>query len=52
MLFRVTGNVKALAMWAEFIASSAWLPMPDKDRIFQVKIYSPIEFRPAETEAQ
>jgi hypothetical protein len=29
-------NVKALAMWLEFMAVSARLPMPDKDRIFQV----------------
>jgi hypothetical protein len=33
----VTGNVKALAMWPEFIASSARLPMLDEDKIFQVK---------------
>jgi hypothetical protein len=33
----ITANVKALAMWPEFMASSAWLPMPDKDILFQLK---------------
>jgi hypothetical protein len=35
-------------MWPEFMASSARLPMPDKDKKFQVKIYCPIDFRPLE----
>jgi hypothetical protein len=30
--FAIAGNVKALAMWPEFMASSARLPMPDKDK--------------------
>jgi len=34
---------KALEIWAEFIASSALLPMPDKDKKFQAKIYFPID---------
>jgi hypothetical protein len=41
-------NVKALAMWPEFIASSAWLPMLGKGKMFQIKIYCPIYFRPLE----
>jgi hypothetical protein len=41
----IAGNVKALAMWPEFMASSARLPMPDKGRMFQVKIYCSIDFR-------
>jgi hypothetical protein len=39
MSFKMTPNVKALAMWLEFMAVSAWLPMPDKDIMFQVIIY-------------
>jgi hypothetical protein len=34
---KITANVKALAMWPEFMASSARLPMPDKDKMFQLK---------------
>jgi hypothetical protein len=34
--FRLAGNVKALAMWLEFIAVSARLPMPGKGKKFQV----------------
>jgi hypothetical protein len=30
----VTANVKALAMWLEFMAVSARLPMPDKNTMF------------------
>jgi len=33
----MAANVKALAMWAEFIAGSARLPLPGKDKMFQVK---------------
>jgi hypothetical protein len=29
-------NVKALAMWLEFMAVSARLPMPGKDKMFQL----------------
>ena len=35
-------------MWPELIASSARLPMPGKDKILQIKIYCPIDFRPLE----
>jgi hypothetical protein len=35
-------------MWLEFIAVSAWLPMPDKDKKFQLRIYCLIDFRPLE----
>jgi hypothetical protein len=35
---KMTANVKALAMWLEFIAVSARLPMLGKDIIFQEKI--------------
>jgi hypothetical protein len=41
-------NVKALAMWLEFIAVSARLPMPGKGKMFQVKCKCPIVFLPAE----
>jgi hypothetical protein len=34
----MAANGKALAMWLEFIAVSARLPMPDKGKMFQVKI--------------
>jgi hypothetical protein len=30
----MAGNVKALAMWLEFMAVSARLPMPDKNTMF------------------
>jgi hypothetical protein len=30
----LTPNVKALAIVAGFMASSAWLPMPDKGKMF------------------
>jgi len=33
----MTANVKALAMWLEFIAVSARLPMLGKGKMFQVK---------------
>jgi len=33
----MAANVKALAMWLEFMAVSARLPMPDKDKMFKVK---------------
>jgi hypothetical protein len=36
--FRLAGNVKALAMWLEFMAASARLPMISKDKMFQEKI--------------
>jgi hypothetical protein len=32
--FKLTHNVKALAMWLEFIAVSAWLPMHSKGKMF------------------
>jgi hypothetical protein len=35
-------NVEELAMWPEFIAVSARLPMPGKVIMFQEKIYCPI----------
>jgi hypothetical protein len=35
-LFSLTGNVKAFAMWLEFIAVSAKLPMPGKGKMFQI----------------
>jgi hypothetical protein len=38
------GDVKALAMWLEFIAVSARLLMPGKVKMFQVKIYCKIVF--------
>jgi hypothetical protein len=44
----LAANVKALAMWLEFIAVSARLPMPGKGKLFQVKIYCSIDFRPQE----
>jgi hypothetical protein len=34
--FWLTHNVKALAMWPEFMAKSAWLPMPDKGIMFSL----------------
>jgi hypothetical protein len=34
---KISANVKALAMWAEFMASFAWLPLLGKDKMFQVK---------------
>jgi hypothetical protein len=40
----MTPNVKALAMWVEFMAVSARLPMPDKGIMFQIKICCPIDF--------
>jgi hypothetical protein len=36
--WRITHNVKALAMWPEFMASSARLPMPGKGKMFQLTI--------------
>jgi hypothetical protein len=33
---KLAGNVKALAMWLEFIAVSARLPMPGKGKMLQV----------------
>jgi hypothetical protein len=33
---KVAHNVKALAIVAGFMASSAWLPMPDKGKIFKL----------------
>ena len=35
-LYDMAHNVKALAMWPEFMASSAGLPMPDKDKLFRL----------------
>jgi hypothetical protein len=37
MFLNLAYNVKALAMWPEFMASSARLPMPDKGKLFQLK---------------
>jgi hypothetical protein len=44
----IAHNVKALAMWLEFMAVSARLPMPVKGKIFQVKYKCPILFFPPE----
>jgi hypothetical protein len=34
----MTANGKALAMWLEFMATSAWLPMPDKGKMFKLNL--------------
>jgi hypothetical protein len=41
---RLACNVKALAMWPEFMASSARLPMPGKAIMFQVKLNAQLIF--------
>jgi hypothetical protein len=42
------GQRKSIGDVAAFIALSARLPMPDKDIMFLVKIYCPINFLPPE----
>jgi hypothetical protein len=44
----VAYNAKALAMWLEFIALSARLPMPGKGKMFRVKYKCLIAFLPTE----